>query len=43
MDFEAIKKEAEGYQADMTTVLRDLVALPGESTCEKPTADRIVE
>jgi putative selenium metabolism hydrolase len=43
MDFEALKKAAEGYQADMTTFLRDLVALPGESTCEKPTADRIVE
>ncbi|MDR2587323.1 MAG: YgeY family selenium metabolism-linked hydrolase [Coriobacteriales bacterium] len=43
MDFAAIKTAAEGYQADMTRFLRDLVALPGESTQEKPTADRIVE
>lgn len=42
MDFQAIKSAAEAYQADMTKFLRDLVALPGESTFEKPTADRIL-
>ncbi|MDR2492891.1 MAG: YgeY family selenium metabolism-linked hydrolase [Coriobacteriales bacterium] len=43
MDFDAIKKAAEGYQADMTKFLRDLVRLPGESTQEEATAARIVE
>ncbi|MDR1015203.1 MAG: YgeY family selenium metabolism-linked hydrolase [Coriobacteriales bacterium] len=43
MDFEGIKKAAEGYRQDMTTFLRDLVRLPGESTQEKATASRIVE
>ena len=26
MDFEAIKKAAQGYQADMTRFLRDMIA-----------------
>ncbi|MDR3302857.1 MAG: YgeY family selenium metabolism-linked hydrolase [Treponema sp.] len=42
IDFAAIKKAAEGYQADMTRFLRDVVRLPGESCCEKETAARIV-
>lgn len=42
MDFAAIKEKAEGYKGDMTKFLRDLVALPGESTFEKETAERIV-
>ncbi|MDR2632497.1 MAG: YgeY family selenium metabolism-linked hydrolase [Treponema sp.] len=43
MDFAAIKKAAEAYEADMTKFLRDLVRLPGESCGEKETAARIVE
>ena len=43
MDFAAIKRAAEGYKADMTRFLRDLVRLPGESCGEKETAARIVE
>ena len=43
MDFQAIREKAEGYRADMTRFLRDLVRLPGESTGEKETAARIVE
>jgi putative selenium metabolism hydrolase len=43
LDFAAIKKAAEGYQADMTKFLRDLIRLPGESCGEKETAARIVE
>ncbi|MHB9291470.1 putative Acetylornithine deacetylase [Hollandina sp. SP2] len=43
MDFGAIKKAAEAYEADMTRFLRDLVRLPGESCGEKETAARIVE
>lgn len=43
VDFTAIKKAAEGYQADMTKFLRDIVRLPGESCGEKETAARIVE
>ncbi|GHV92238.1 peptidase [Spirochaetia bacterium] len=42
IDFAAIKKAAEGYQADMTKFLRDVVRLPGESCGEKETAARIV-
>ena len=34
MDFEAIKKAAKGYEADMTKFLRDLIAIPSES-CEE--------
>ncbi|MDR0877465.1 MAG: YgeY family selenium metabolism-linked hydrolase [Treponema sp.] len=42
LDFTAIKKAAEGYRADMTKFLRDVVRLPGESCGEKETAARIV-
>ena len=34
MNFEAIKQAAEGYKADMTKFLRDLIAIPSES-CEE--------
>ena len=34
MDFEAIKKAAEAYQADMTKFLRSMIAIPSES-CEE--------
>jgi putative selenium metabolism hydrolase len=43
MDFNQIKTAAEGYRADMSAFLRDLVSFPGESTYEKETAARIVE
>ena len=35
MDYQRIKEAAEGYRADMTKFLRDLIRLPGESTGEK--------
>jgi putative selenium metabolism hydrolase len=41
--FQRIKKAAEGYQAEMTKFLRDLIRIPGESCGEKETAARIVE
>ena len=41
MDFEAIKKAAEGYRADMTRFLRDLVAIPSESCGEEGVIRRI--
>ena len=34
MDFEAIKRAAKGYEADMSRFLRDLIAIPSES-CEE--------
>ena len=34
MDFEAIKRAAEGYLSQMTKFLRDLIAIPSES-CEE--------
>jgi len=43
LDFAAIKKAAEGYKADMTSFLRDLIRLPGESCGEKETAARVVK
>ena len=43
MDFEAIKKAAQGYQADMTRFLRDMIAIPSESCEEKGVANRIEE
>ena len=43
MDFEAIKKAAQGYQADMTRFLRDMIAIPSESCEEKGVANRIAE
>jgi putative selenium metabolism hydrolase len=42
MDYSAIKKAAEGYRADMTAFLRDIVRSPGESCGEKAHAERIV-
>lgn len=41
MDFEAIKKAAQGYEKDMTKFLRDLVAIPGESCGEEGVIKRI--
>ena len=41
MDFEAIKKAAEGYRTDMTRFLRDLVAIPSESCGEEGVIRRI--
>ena len=35
MDFEAIKKAAEGYKADMSRFLRDMISHPSESCEEK--------
>ncbi len=35
MDYEAIKKQAEAYKADMTKFLRAMVRFPGESCGEK--------
>lgn len=43
LDFEAIKKAAEGYQADMTKFLRDMVRIPGESADEKGKIERAAE
>jgi putative selenium metabolism hydrolase len=43
VDFNAIKKAAEGYRADMSAFLRGLVKLPGESCGEKAVAARIVK
>ncbi|MDR1778524.1 MAG: YgeY family selenium metabolism-linked hydrolase [Clostridiales Family XIII bacterium] len=42
MEYEKIREAAEGYRADMTAFLRDLIRLPGESCGEKETAARIV-
>ena len=41
--FEQIKAKAEGYKADMTKFLRDLVAIPSESCEEKGVIERIAE
>lgn len=41
MDFSAIKKAAQGYEADMTRFLRELVAIPGESCGEEGHVRRI--
>ncbi|MCI2058583.1 MAG: YgeY family selenium metabolism-linked hydrolase [Oscillibacter sp.] len=43
MDFEAIKKAAKGYEADMTKFLRDMIALPSESCGEEAVIKRIAE
>lgn len=43
LDFEAIKAQAEGYRADMTKFLRDLILLKGESCEEGDKANRIKE
>ena len=41
MDFEAIKKAAQGYGPDMTRFLRDMIAIPSESCGEEGVAKRI--
>lgn len=41
MDYEAIKRAAEGYRADMTKFLREIVAVPGESCGEEGHVRRI--
>lgn len=41
MDFGAVKKAAESFEADMTRFLRDLVAIPGESAGEEGHVKRI--
>ncbi|MCH4184501.1 MAG: YgeY family selenium metabolism-linked hydrolase [Eggerthellaceae bacterium] len=43
MNYEKIKEYAQSYKPAMTTFLRELIALPGESTQEQATAQRIVE
>lgn len=41
MDFNGIKLKAEGYEAQMTKFLRDLIAIPGESCGEEGVIKRI--
>ena len=41
MDFERIRQAAEGYRADMTRFLRDMIAIPSESCEEEGVAKRI--
>ena len=41
MDYEAIKRAAEGYRAEMTKFLREIVAIPGESCGEEGHVKRI--
>ena len=43
MKFDLIKKQAEQYEKEMTKFLRDLIALPGESSHEEATVLRIKE
>ena len=43
MDYSQINAAAEGYKADMTRFLRDLVKIPGESCGEKGHVMRIKE
>ncbi len=43
MNFDSIKASAQGYEAQMTKFLRDLVAIPGESCGEKDVVLRIAE
>lgn len=43
MDYNKIKEAAQGYQADMTKFLREIVKFPGESCDEKAHIDRIAE
>ena len=35
LDYEAIKKAAEGYKADMVRFLREMISYPSESCEEK--------
>jgi len=41
MEFNKIKDAAENYQPQMTKFLRDLIAIPGESSTEKDVVKRI--
>ena len=41
MDFEAIKKAAQAYRADMSRFLRDMIAIPSESCEEEGVVMRI--
>ena len=41
MELDAIKKAAQGYRAEMTRFLRELVAIPGESCQERGHVERI--
>lgn len=41
MDYNAIKEAAQGYEADMTKFLRDLIKIPGESCGEEGVILRI--
>ena len=43
MDFEAIKKAAQGYEEDMTKFLRNIVKNPGESCDEEKHINTIAE
>jgi len=43
MDFIKIKEKAQDYEKDMTKFLRDLVAIPGESSGEEGHVNRIAE
>ena len=43
MDFEAIKKAAEGYKPAMSRFLRDMIAIPSESCEEEGVVKRIAE
>ena len=43
MDFDRIKSSAEGYKAQMTKFLRDLIAIPGESSGEEGHIRRIAK
>lgn len=42
MDYPLIRQTAEGYRRDMSTFLRDLIAIPGESAQEEGVIRRIV-
>ena len=41
MNYEAIKKAAEGYKSDMAKFLRDMIAIPSESCEEERVVKRI--
>lgn len=43
INFEAICQKAEGYKAEMTKFLRDMIAIPSESCQEKKVIQRIKE
>ena len=41
MNYDAIKKAAEGYRTDMAKFLRDMIAIPSESCEEEGVVKRI--